>query len=471
MSREGKLVKNTAILSLGTFLPKLAAYITLPILTGLLTKEEYGTFDLVTVLVSLLLPAATLQIQTAAFRFLIDERENEDSVKSIITNIYVFIVPLSLVTLLALYFFLPDSSPLTNLFICLYFLVDVLVNAARQIARGLGRTMDYSLSAIISAAGKVVFVVLFVQVLRMGLLGTVIAFFGASTISFLVLAMRIRLYRYIDLSVISGAELRRMLAYSWPMVPNSMSMWVMRLSDRLVVTAFMGPAANAVYAVANKLPGMLNVAQSAFTLAWQENASIVSKDEDAEAYYTSMFHTMFNLMAGFLGLIICATPLLFMLLIHGDYSEAYFQMPVLFLAAFFYSMATFLGGIYVAYMKTKSVGVTTAAAAACNLVVDLALIRWIGLYAASGSTLVSYLFLMIYRMIDVRKIVSLKYDFKNIAAVSLVLITECVLCYLQMPVTDLINLLLGVAAFIILNRSFLRALKSKALQLLRKSKA
>ena len=54
---------------------------------------------------------------------------------------------------------------------------------------------------------------------------------------------------------------------------------------------------------------------------------------------------------------------------------------------------------------------------------------------------------------------------------SLVLITECVLCYLQMPVTDLINLLLGVVAFIILNRSFLRALKSKALQLLRKSKA
>lgn len=470
MSREGKLVKNTAILSLGTFLPKLAAYITLPILTGLLTKDEYGTFDLVTVLVSLLLPAATLQIQTAAFRFLIDERENEASVRSIITNIYVFIVPLSLVTLLALYFFLPDSSPLTNLFICLYFLVDVLVNAARQIARGLGRTMDYSLSAIISAAGKVVFVVLFVQVLRMGLLGTVIAFFGASTISFLVLAIRIRLYRYIDLSVISGAELRRMLAYSWPMVPNSMSMWVMRLSDRLVVTAFMGPAANAVYAVANKLPGMLNVAQSAFTLAWQENASIVSKDEDAEAYYSSMFHTMFNLMAGFLGLIICATPLLFMLLIRGDYAEAYFQMPVLFLAAFFYSMATFLGGIYVAYMKTKSVGITTAAAAACNLIVDLALIRFIGLYAASGSTLVSYLFLMIYRMIDVRKIVSLKYDFKNIAAVSLVLITECVLCYLQMPVTDLINLLLGVAAFIILNRSFLRALKVKTLQLLRRGK-
>ena len=62
MSREGKLVKNTLILSIGTFLPKLASFVTLPILTAYLTKEEYGTYDLITVLVSLLLPAVTLQI-------------------------------------------------------------------------------------------------------------------------------------------------------------------------------------------------------------------------------------------------------------------------------------------------------------------------------------------------------------------------------------------------------------------------
>ena len=33
MSREGNLAKNTGILAIGTFLPKLASFITLPILT------------------------------------------------------------------------------------------------------------------------------------------------------------------------------------------------------------------------------------------------------------------------------------------------------------------------------------------------------------------------------------------------------------------------------------------------------
>lgn len=55
------LMKNTVVLGLGTFLPKVASFVILPILTGCLTKTEYGIYDLVITMVSLLLPAVTLQ--------------------------------------------------------------------------------------------------------------------------------------------------------------------------------------------------------------------------------------------------------------------------------------------------------------------------------------------------------------------------------------------------------------------------
>ena len=84
MSRESALAKNTAILAIGVFLPKVASIIILPILTGYLTMEEYGTYDLITVLVSMLLPAVTLQIQTAAFRYLIDVRDDVEQGTTII---------------------------------------------------------------------------------------------------------------------------------------------------------------------------------------------------------------------------------------------------------------------------------------------------------------------------------------------------------------------------------------------------
>lgn len=75
--RSSELINSSIILSIGTFLPRLASFVILPILTGYLTKEEYGSYDLIVVLASLILPAATLQIQTAAFRFLIMVRDKE----------------------------------------------------------------------------------------------------------------------------------------------------------------------------------------------------------------------------------------------------------------------------------------------------------------------------------------------------------------------------------------------------------
>ncbi len=457
MSRESKLAQNTLILSVGTFLPRVASFITLPILTGYLTQEEYGTYDLVTVLVSLLLPAATLQIQTAAFRFLIDVKNDNSEIKSIVTNIYAFIIPTSIIALLILFFCFSGLSVGIRLWICAYFLADIFLNSARQITRGLSKNWPYSLSAIISASGELIFVVIFVWILRIGLLGSVIALCVATTFSLIYLVLRTKLYQYLNVHLLSWKKIKEMLAYSWPMVPNSMSMWVMRMSDRLVVTFFMGVAANAVYSVANKIPQILNLAQNAFTMAWQENASIVSKDEDAPAYYSSMFRVMYNLMAGFMGLLVAATPLLFIIFIQGDYDEAYYQMPILFLGMFFYSMSTYLGGIYVAYKATRSVGITTIIAAACNLVIDICLINFIGLYAASGSTLISYLLLLIFRMVNVRKLVDLKYYYGQMALGLCVMILECCLCFMRNTYLNWLNVAIGIAFFYVMNRALIKS--------------
>jgi len=468
MSRESKLAKNTMIIAIGTFLPKFASFITLPILTEYLSKAEYGMYDLITVLVSLLLPAATLQIQSAAFRFLIECRDDEDEIKRIVTTISAFILPSSFLALIILFFVLFKYPTGIRILICMYFFADIVVNAARQVCRGLERNFDYSISAIVSAAGKVIFTVVCVYFLRLQLTGTVIALFFASLFSLMYLVFRAKLYLYINKDYFSKSLLKEMLQYSWPMVPNSMSAWVMRVSDRLVVTAVLGIEVNAVYSVANKIPSLLNLAQNTFTLAWQENASVVSKDSDASEYYSLMFRTMFDLMAGFFGVLIAMTPVLFKLLIRGKYAGAYHQMPILFLAMFFFSMSTFLGGIYVAYKKSKSVGITTTVAAAINLITDIASIKWIGLYAASGSTLISYVFLFVYRIIDVQKIVKLRYDLSHMCFVLGIMVMEAVLCFMQNTILNVLNLMVGIVLFILLNRSFMRTVLRKTVSIIKR---
>ena len=182
-SREGNLVKNTFVLSLGTILPKIATFVTLPILTGeYITQGELGIYDIIIVLASLILPAATLQIQTAAFRFLCDRREEKFEQKKIITNIYAFILPISLFVLVIMFFIMWRYPVSLRLWVCAYFLADILVNAARQVTRGLANNLDYAVSAIISALGKMIFTVLGVYFLHMGLEGAVISLFAASAL-------------------------------------------------------------------------------------------------------------------------------------------------------------------------------------------------------------------------------------------------------------------------------------------------
>ncbi len=461
MSREGKLVKNTLILAIGRFLPQFSSLIVVPILTGYLTKEEYGIYDLVVVLVAFLLPVATLQIQTAAFRFLIDIRNEDEEKKKVITGTFVFVFFSSLLMLAIVFFLLPGDVS-TRLYICGYFLSDILVSATGQCARGLGKNKEYSISAIISAGLRVVLILIFVWLLNAGLKGAFISLLISTTVSFIILFIVLKMHQYFDLHYFSWKSVKRLLQYSWAMVPNSMSMEVMRLSDRFIVTLVLGPATNAIYAAANKIPNILTVAQGTFAMAWQENASIVSKDRDADEYYTSMFRTMYDLMGGFLGLLICFTPLLFKILIRGDYGEAYNQMPLLFLAVFLYSMCSFLGGIYVARKDTKSVGITTMAAAVCNLVVDISLINFIGIYAASGSTFVSFLFLFLFRMFDVRKHVKIQYDYIRMLLIGIALVSEAILCYLQNPILDILNIVFGLVVFITLNHKLVKMLFVKA---------
>lgn len=463
MKRGESLAKNTLILSLGTIIPKITSFITLPIITLYLTKNEIGFNELIMMFSILMLPVATLQIQTAAFRFLIDVRDDEEEIKKIISSIIAFTFITSLIALVVVFLCLYKEDIYLRFLICLYYFADIFANTLRQICRGLGKNGEYSKSIIVSSFSTLFFIIAFVFILSWGLIGVVASSFLSSFIAFIYLFFKIKLYRFFSMSFFNKEILKKMLSYTIPLIPNSISGWLMRLADRLVVTVFMGVSANAVYSLACKIPNLIDNLQNTFVLAWQENASIVSKDSDAGEYYTRVFHMLFNLITGSLGLLIAISPVLFKLLIKGDYEEAYFQMPILFMAMFFLSLSTFLGGIYLAFKKTKSIGLTTTVAAVINLVFDISLIRYLGLYAASISTMLAYIFLFLFRIIDVQKIIRIRVKISHMILMIIILLIECGIFYLDKIYLDtvylkLVNCLIAVALFLGINWEFIRML-------------
>ena len=195
---------------------------------------------------------------------------------------------------------------------------DILKSSLIQIARGFSLNHIYSIAAIILSVVKMLLVVVALVIYNWGLIGVVIALALSELAAVVFVGVKLKIWKYIDRSKVSKSTIKELLGYSWPMVPNSLSGWLLRLSDRLVITFFLGVEQNAVYAVANKIPNLLTTVNGTFSMAWQENASIASDDNDASEYYSKMYDVFFRLMAGSCGLLVAFTPLLFLVLIRGE---------------------------------------------------------------------------------------------------------------------------------------------------------
>ena len=199
-------------------------------------------------------------------------------------------------------------------------------------------------------------------------------------------------------------------------------------------------------------------------MAWQENASLSVEDSDIDSYYSRMFSLVFDLVIGSCAVLIGISPLLFALLIRGDYMEAYCQMPILFIALTFTTLSSYLAGIYIADKRTKAIGITTTIAATINLGIDLILIPSIGMWAASLSTLVGYLFLFICRIIDLRKYHKLTINNLHIILWVGVLVAFSIVSFINNTVCNYVIFVLGLGTFVYLNRKIISAIMKKLLK-------
>lgn len=458
INRKRELVKNTLILTIGKFLPKLISILIIPIITAKLTKVEYGTYDLISTIVALLLPIATLQLPSAAFRFLVDYRGNEKKTKTVISNIVIATFSISLLVCIIMFFVLSKLSFITRVLICSYFLLDIIYYVSSQICRGLSYNKYYSISSVLFSIINLFSIYLTLNINSYGLNGVLISLCLAYFIATIFIVIKIHLIKYIDVKLLNKKNCVEFVKYSWPMIPNNLSAWVLNVSDRLVINHFLGIEKTAVYAVANKIPNILSIFQEVFNLAWQENASLTVKDKDVDIYYSNMFSIIFNFMIGGTALLIGFTPLIFKILIKGDYFAAYKEMPILIFAMLFCCLSSFLGGIYIAHKKTKELGISTLIVSIINLSIDLLLVKHIGITTGSISTLVAYMLLYIYRLININKFQKIKVNIKKQIIYFIIVILMLAVCTINNFKLNLANMMISIAFSIIVNFEFLRKL-------------
>lgn len=458
MNRQKELAKNTIILTVGKICTQFVSFLLLPLYTALLVPAEFGIVDLFNTYISLLTPICNWQFENGLFRFMIDYRGAQDKEKTLFST--VFITNMFQAIGYLLFFILLQGliSSEYKIFLAADVVANIFLNTLLQFPRGLGKNGIYSIASFLSAATTVVFNVLFIAVFRWGALGMFIATLFAKGLTCVYLFYAMKTWRYFSFKCFDKELLKSVSKYSLPLVPNQLSWWIVGASDRTIVSHFISVAANGIYSVANKFSTVFITFYNIFNLSWTESVSLHMNDEDRDEFLTDIINTMFNLFAAIdIGIIACM-PFAFNIIVNKQYADAYYQVPVLMIAVLFQVVVGLYSVIYVALKKSGEIAKTSFLAAIINITVDLALIKFIGLYAASVSTLVAYAAMALYRYLDVKRFVTVCLKKKNVLLTIMVGVITLVAYYSRNTIFCAGTLAIVIAYAVAVNWNFLMSI-------------
>lgn len=449
MNKRKELAKNTFILLLGKICTQFIMFFLLPLYTNILTTSEYGTVDLITTYVGLFAPFITLQLEMAAFRFLIDYRNDKKGTSKIITNIFVItIISVFIITIIWILFNLFIRIKY-SIYLTIMIIISCFLGILMQTIRGIGDNVGYSISCIIAGVLNILLNILFLVVFKFRIEGMLLAQIISNLTCLLFIIFRIKFFKYINISLLNKNTCKELLNYSIPLMPNGIIWWIINVSDRTIITLMISVSLNGIYAISNKFSNFLIGIYNIYNMSWTESVSLHINDKDN--FINDLINSSMKFFMSVLIIIISMMPIIFQFFIGNEYSTALYYVPILLVATYLNIFSSMIGAIYVALKKSKNLSLTSLFAGIINIIINILLIKRIKLYAAAISTLIAFGFMLIYRYIDIKRYFNLRFKFENAIEIFINIIIICSIYYFENKILIICGIIYTLLYFVITN--------------------
>lgn len=423
-SKYKKLAVNSVTFAAANFGSSVLRFIIVPFYTYYMTTVEYGTVDMLTTTVSLVLPIMLMAINEAVLRYAL--KKEVDNSKIIVSSFFVLFV--GAVIFLLTYFLCDFLNVERGLWAYFYILLIVQgsYNILINYTRGIGKSAAFAAAGIINTVVLLGSNVLLLTGLHMGLTGYMVSLLLGFAMAAIFLVIVDRKSFHFSAKNIDFPLIKNMLKYSVPLIPTAMMWWVMNASDRYVITWFLGVSATGIYAVSHKIPTVINLLYSIFQQAWQVSAVEVGEAQDKERFYSNIYSIFGSMLFIAASMIILIDRPLIRLVIESSYEDAWKYVPLLVISAIFSSLAGFLGINYVVAEKTVGAFVTSAVTAIINLVFNIILTPIIGMQGTALATMMGFVVLWLIRSIDTQKYIRFEQNYIKIVLQTLILFGQSI---------------------------------------------
>ncbi len=445
MKKFRELGLNIIIFSIGNISVKLVQFLVMPLLTIYLTFEEYGLSDTLLSLTDLLVPIITLGLGDSIFRFSIEKSNKEEEILSgsIFVNAIMFII-LSMIVIIVYQFF-RESYIFLIIPLVISFGLKSMISA---FVRGRDKSLAFSIGSIIQALLLVLFTYIFLIKLDMGFIGYILAMIASNIIAIIYLLFYSHPFKNIKLSKVNKIMIKKMLIFSLPAIPNMVAWWIVQTTNRYLAIYFVGMATASLYMAASKLPSLVNTFSTIFLNAWSLSSAKEANEEDRNDYYQKVFDVYKLLVIFGTAFTITISPLISKVLMQGEFYDGWVYSPLLILAAGLGCFSSFYGSFFGAFYKNKRAMISTVIGSVVNIIFGVLLMYWIGLWGAAIATVISYLVIVISRIIFCRDLIKI-----NTRAISLILSLIIVLTQtliFSIFIKDLVsNIIVSIVVFIL----------------------
>jgi len=385
------MLKNSIInLGAATF-TKIIAILLIPIYTRILTTDEYGQMELILILGNFFIVVYPSNLQAALGRMYFDFANQNRKLKVFISTIIMF-VAISSIIQLVLYLFIGyfffgndnflnlDFFPFVGLII-LASSLRVFLPIVLKLLQNRGDSIVSSWFSVLYAIIGMLLNILFIVVLKMGIIGFIYAFSITSVIVF------IATFFYLKNDIIFKIDkeiAKEAIAYSFPLLLSNVILFIYQYIDRFILAITNSISDVGIYALATKIALLLSLLHVALNrvlnpyLYSNLNKKKIDKNRIAKVFN---YNILLFITIGFL-LALFSKEFVY-LLAPSKYSNASFIAPILILGYVFQAFYFNSVRLLFFYKKTKIISISSIIVGIINLILAFIFIPKYGSIAAA----------------------------------------------------------------------------------------
>ena len=444
------LIKGMGIYAIGTFGTKILSFLIVPLYTYYISTTEMGIYDIINSTISLLIPIISMQVFDAAYRWIIQD-DIKDKEKYIRATVQLVIINAVICSILIIIINRIHAVPFCG-YVCIILTLSIFFQAIQKLLRGLNNQWLFAISGIVYSFVFLICNVVQIVVFNYGVESLFQSTVIASVISIILIfilepRLRINYFKKTNLELIWG-----LYKYSVPLVPNQLNWWVINSSDRYIVMFALGSSANGILVVAHKFPSMLQSILNLFTSSWQDLSIAEGEQNDSEGYYTRVFYTYYSFALVALWAVIPLTKILMTVILSEAYRTSANYTAFYYLGTVFQAFSSFYGVGYLKSTKTSRAFSTSVYGAIVNAVINILLIKFLGIQAAAISTFVGFLVMWLIREKQNRCELGIQIKWIHFWGYTIISIIISVISICNGFLCNMILASIGCIAFLVLNK-------------------